>query len=81
MDVIQFIGWFLSSSWDFFTDTTVPGFDFSFAALFVGFFLANLGLRFLFMMLGIGVGPGDVDTVSRFSVFHHSGDWPERRKK
>lgn len=53
MEVIQAIGWLFSASWDFFTEVNVPGFDFSFAALLVGFFLANLGLRFLFMMLGI----------------------------
>lgn len=81
MEVVEFIVWFLSSSWDFFTEITVPGFDFSFAALLVGLFLANLGLRFLFMMLGIGISPGDVDTVGRFNVFHRTGDWPERRRK
>lgn len=59
MEVIQAIGWFFSASWDFFTEINVPGFDFSFAALLVGFFLANLGLRFLFMMLGISVSRDD----------------------
>ena len=44
----------------------VPGFDFSFAALLVGLFLAGLSLRFLFMMLGIGIGARD------FSLFKHS---------
>jgi hypothetical protein len=63
--VIDFISWFLSTSWRFFTEITVPGFDFSFAALFVGFFLANLGLRFLFMMLGIGFGRDDVSVIGR----------------
>lgn len=71
MEVIQFIGWFLSSSWDFFTEIKVPGFDFSFAALLVGLFLAGLGLRFLFMMLGIGVHGSD------FSVLNQK----EKRKK
>lgn len=60
MEVIQAIGWFFSASWDFFTEIKVPGFDFSFAALLVGFFLSNLGLRFLFMMLGIGVHSSDI---------------------
>lgn len=60
MEVIQAIGWFFSASWDFFTEINVPGFDFSFAALLVGLFLANLGLRFLFMMLGIGVHSSDI---------------------
>ena len=71
MEVIAFISFFLGASWDFFTETNVPGFDFSFAALFVGLFLASLGLRFLFMMLGISGSSGD------FSVFSHM---PSREK-
>lgn len=65
MEVIQFITWFLSASWDFFTEINVPGFDFSFAALFIGIFLANLGLRFLFMMLGISVHSGDFRPIMK----------------
>lgn len=65
MEVIQFITWFLSASWDFFTEINVPGFDFSFAALFIGIFLANLGLRFLFMMLGISVHSEDFRPIMK----------------
>ena len=65
MEVIQFITWFLSASWDFFTEINVPGFEFSFAALFIGIFLANLGLRFLFMMLGISFGSRDVTNLGK----------------
>ena len=65
MEVIQFITWFLSASWDFFTEINVPGFDFSFAALFIGIFLAYLGLRFLFMMLGISVHSGDFRPIMK----------------
>ena len=65
MEVIQFIAWFLSASWDFFTEINVPGFDFSFAALFIGIFLANLGLRFLFMMLGISVHSDDFRPIMK----------------
>ena len=53
MEIITFISFFLGASWDFFTEVKVPGFDFSFAALFVGIFLANLGLRFILSMLGV----------------------------
>lgn len=60
MEVVAFISFFLGASWDFFTEVKVPGFDFSFAALFVGLFLASLGLRFLFMMLGISGSSGDI---------------------
>lgn len=65
MEVIQFFTWFLSASWDFFTEINVPGFEFSFAALFIGIFLANLGLRFLFMMLGINIGSDDFSVLTR----------------
>ena len=65
MEVIQFITWFLSASWDFFTEINVPGFDFSFAALYIGIFLANLGLRFLFMMLGISVHSDDFRPIMK----------------
>lgn len=63
MEVLAFISFFLGASWDFFTEVTVPGFEFSFAALFVGLFLANLGLRFLFSMLGIGIHSDTVATI------------------
>lgn len=59
MEVIAFISFFIGASWDFFTEIKVPGFDFSFAALFVGLFLATLGLRFLFAMTGISTSLGD----------------------
>lgn len=36
MEVLAFISFFLGASWDFFTEIKVPGFDFSFAALFCG---------------------------------------------
>ena len=39
--------------------------DLSFAALFIGIFLANLGLRFLFMMLGISVHSGDFRPIMK----------------
>lgn len=65
MEVMQFIAFWLDASWDFFTEIKVPGLgDFSFAALFVGLFLACLGLRLLCMMLGIGVHSSDIKTVS-----------------
>lgn len=65
MDVIAFISFFLGASWDFFTEVKVPGFDFSFAALFVGLFLAVLGLKFLFSMLGISVPFGDIISLAK----------------
>lgn len=63
MEVLAFISFFLGASWDFFTGVKVPGFDFTFAALFVGIFLASLGLRFLSMMLGLTIHSSDVKTV------------------
>lgn len=63
MDVLTFISFFLGASWDFFTEVKVPGFDFTFAALFVGIFLASLGLKFLFSMLGIGISSRDLTSL------------------
>ena len=60
MEVIAFISFFLGASWDFFTETTVPGFNFSFAALFVGLFLASFGLRVIAAMIGVGFSSGMV---------------------
>lgn len=66
------IGAFLSLSWDFFTGVKVPGTDLSVAALLVGLFLANLGLRFLFMVLGVSVGPGDLDRAERHGILRRN---------
>lgn len=60
MEVIAFISFFLGASWDFFTEINVPGFDFSFATLFVGLFLATLGLRFVMMMIGVTATTEDI---------------------
>lgn len=65
MEVIAFISFFLGASWDFFTEVKVPGFDFSFAALFVGLFLAALGLRFFGGMLGVSAPLGDFVSIVR----------------
>ena len=64
MEVIAFISFFLGASWDFFTEVNVPGFDFTFAALFVGIFLACLSLKFLFSMLGIGINSRDITSLT-----------------
>ena len=64
MEGIAFISFFLGTSWDFFTETNVSGFDFSFAALFVALLLALLRLRFLFIMLGISGSSSDITFFS-----------------
>lgn len=61
MALMELIGSFLALSWDFFTELKVPGLDITFAALFVGVFLAVLGLKFLFSILGVSNSSGDVD--------------------
>lgn len=66
MEVLAFISFFMGATWDFFTEIKVPGFEFSFAALFVGLYLASLGLRFLFMMLGISGYSSDVVTIGKY---------------
>lgn len=52
-DLLTAVRWLLSSGWRLLTGITVPGTNIHFAALFVGLFLARLGLRLLFMVLGI----------------------------
>lgn len=54
MELLSAIGQFLGLSWDFFTEIEVPGTPFTFAALFVGLFLAVLSLRLLGYMFGFG---------------------------
>lgn len=59
-EVFDAIGWILSSGWTFLTSVEVPGMGFSFATLLVGLFLADLGLHFLGMVLGVGFGHEDI---------------------
>ena len=85
MEVLAFISFFLGASWDFFTEIKVPGFEFTFGALFVGLFLANLGLRFLMSMLGMSIDSHSVgNTMSLFKPkpgvkddpnYHHTSLW------
>ena len=67
MEVIAFISFFLGASWDFFTEIKVPGFDFSVATLFVGLFLATLGLRFMLSMFGVTLSLNDFWYMYRVS--------------
>lgn len=66
MEVLQFITFWIGASWDFFTEVKVPGFDFSIGALFIGIFLATLGLRFVLSMLGVSVWSGSFWWTDRF---------------
>lgn len=54
-DLLAFAGWWLAQSWRFFSEITVPGTNFTFAALLLGVFFAALGLRLLGYILGFGV--------------------------
>lgn len=58
MDLLSALSIWIGSTWDFFTEITVPGFDFPIAVLFVGPFLAMFGLRLLGMALGLDFGAG-----------------------
>lgn len=82
-DLLEAIGWIISSGWTALTSIEVPGLGISFATLFIGLFLAELGLRFLFMILGVNFGRGDVENVERMSIERKSGIWPlhDRRYK
>lgn len=77
MEVLDCIKFLLTKSWEVLSRIAVPGFKFSFATLFIGLFLADLGLRFLGMILsGISFGRGDVETVERMSIEKNTGFWP-----
>lgn len=78
MEVLAFISFFLGASWDFFTEINVPGFEFSFAALFVGLFLATLGLRFLFAMIGISAPTDDVVHMLTENKNRKAAAWEKR---
>lgn len=78
LDAIQFI---VTKSWEVLTGIKVPGFEFSFATLFVGLFLATLGLRFLGMILGVGVTRGDVENVERMDIQRRTGEWPQHYRR
>ena len=58
MDLVTALGALIAASWDFFTEITIPGFDFPVAVLFVAPFLALFGLRLLSMALGLDFGAG-----------------------
>lgn len=46
----------LGGGWKFFTNTTIPGTDFSFAMLLVALVCVAVGFRFLSIALGFSVG-------------------------
>lgn len=67
MEVLAAISFFLGAAWHFFTDIKVPGFEFSFATLFIGTFLVYTGLKWLFMMLGMAIPAGDIVRIAKLS--------------
>lgn len=67
MSLLQALKSWIALSWDFFTEITIPGTSFTFAALFVGLFLADLGLRFLFMVLGLSISSNDLRLPEKVS--------------
>lgn len=69
VELISCISFFLSASWKFFTQVQVPGMGgITFAALFVGLFLAVLSLRLLAYMFGFGS-----ISSNTISSFHNAG--------
>lgn len=82
MEVLDCIKFILVQSWTALSSIKVPGFKFSFATLFIGLFLADLGLRFLGMILGgIGFGRGDTENVERMYIEKNSGVWPLHNRR
>lgn len=58
-DLMLAIKTILSGAWKFFTSTTVPGTDFSFAVLAVGLLIASVSLTFLSLVLGFPIGSAE----------------------
>lgn len=75
MSLFQALKSWIALSWDFFTEITVPGTSFTFASLFVGLFLADLGLRFLFMVLGLSFGSDDMTLFHEVHEKNMSGNY------
>ena len=61
LDAIKFI---FARSWKFFTETNLPGTDFSIGALFIGVLLVDFGLRFLGWCLGAAAPDAPEKTVT-----------------
>lgn len=58
-DVLLLIQAWLSNSWLMLTSVNVPGLGVSFAALFVGLFLAVFSLKILGLMMGVSISSSD----------------------
>lgn len=63
-DLFEAIRFLISAPWGFF-EITVPGMSISFGMLFLGLFLAGLGLRFVLAMVGASVSGRDMLTVAK----------------
>lgn len=55
-DLMIGISSFLTNSWRFFTDTTIPGTNITFAVLALGLALVPVGFQFLSIMTGHNIG-------------------------
>lgn len=75
-DLLSGITSLLEHGWKFFTQTTVPGTDISFAVLTIGLALVSVAFRFLSIMLGHSIGEADFSALSVFRPtayrFHNS---------
>ena len=67
-DLLSGIKMFLSYGWKFFTQTDIPGTNFSFAVLAVGLLLVPVSLTFLSLLVGFPVGNVDSDTAGLKSM-------------
>lgn len=59
-EIVEAIRWIFVNGWNLLSSIKIPGLGVSFATLFIGLLLADLGLRFLFMMIGVSLGPDDI---------------------
>lgn len=59
-EIVEAIRWIFVNGWNLLSSIKIPGLGVSFASLFIGLLLADLGLRFLFMVVGVAPGREDV---------------------
>lgn len=75
-EIVEAIRWIFVNGWNLLSSIKIPGLGVSFATLFIGLLLADLGLRFLFMMIGVSLGPDDINRAESSGLIktRHSRD-------
>jgi hypothetical protein len=59
-DLLELCIWFMSSTWEFFTQTYIPGTEVSVAVIFIGLLFTSVGFGLLSLVTGFPVGAGSI---------------------